>query len=140
MSGHVSIDDHACLYGNTFVETGNSGMIHIGRHAHIQPGCHIHAHLSRIIIGDYCEIAPNCSFYCYNHGFKFDTNIMDQPLTSRGDIRIGNGCWLGQNVVVLENVIIGSGAVIAASSVVTKDIPPMAIAAGCPARVIGSRS
>ncbi|TLS97596.1 LbetaH domain-containing protein [Aliarcobacter cibarius] len=52
---------------------------------------------------------------------------------------IGNDVWLGHNVVVMGNVTIGDGAVIGSSSVVTKDIPPFAIAVGNPARVIKYR-
>lgn len=49
---------------------------------------------------------------------------------------IGDGSWLGKNVVVIGNVSIGKNCVIAANSVVTKDVPDYSIAAGIPARVI----
>lgn len=51
-------------------------------------------------------------------------------------ITIGNGCWIGANVVVLPDVTIGDGAVIGAGSVVTKDIPANVVAVGNPCRVI----
>lgn len=51
-------------------------------------------------------------------------------------VRIGNNVWLGMNVTVLKGVSIGDDAIIAAGSIVTKDIPPNVIAAGCPARVV----
>lgn len=54
-------------------------------------------------------------------------------------VTIGNDVWLGHNVVVMGNVTIGDGAVIGSSSVVTKDIPPFAIAVGNPAKVIRYR-
>ena len=65
---------------------------------------------------------------------------MDQPLTSKGGIAVGDGAWLGYQVTVLHGVTIGAGAVIAAGSVVVRDIPDNAIAAGVPAKVIKYRT
>ena len=66
--------------------------------------------------------------------------IREQPLVSKGDIVIEDDVWLGYGVIVLNGVHIGSGAVIGAGSVVTRDIPPNAIAMGIPARVVNTRS
>ena len=58
-------------------------------------------------------------------------------------VKIGNDVWLGTRVIVMPGVTIGDGSVVGAGSVVTKDIPPMSVAAGFPAKVIrarGSRS
>ena len=52
---------------------------------------------------------------------------------------VGNDVWIGCNVVVLPGVTIGDGAVVAAGSIVTKDVPPYAIVAGSPARVLRYR-
>jgi acetyltransferase-like isoleucine patch superfamily enzyme len=51
-------------------------------------------------------------------------------------IIIGDNVWIGMNCIILKGVTIGDGAIIAAGSVVNKDIPPRALAAGAPARVI----
>ncbi|MGM9473813.1 DapH/DapD/GlmU-related protein [Pseudarthrobacter sp. YS3] len=53
-------------------------------------------------------------------------------------MRIGSNCWIGDNVIILGPVEIGDGVVVAANSVVTKDVPPMRMVAGVPARVIKS--
>lgn len=58
---------------------------------------------------------------------------------SKGDIYVGNDVWIGHGVTILSGVTIGDGAVIGACSVVSKDIPPYAIAIGNPIRVIGYR-
>jgi acetyltransferase-like isoleucine patch superfamily enzyme len=58
---------------------------------------------------------------------------------SRGDVEIGNDCWVCIESTVLSGVTIGDGAVVGACSVVTKDVPPYAIVAGNPARVVGQR-
>ncbi len=137
--GPVFLGDKVHIYGNTFIETGLNGSVRIGAHTHIQPGCHIHAHIRRIHIGEKVEIAPGCALYCYDHGIEPGAPVMLQALASAGDIVIGDGAWLGRNVTVLQNVTIGEGAVIAAGAVVTRDVPPNAIAGGIPARLIKYR-
>ena len=86
-------------------------------------------------------IAPRCAFTPYQHGFA-DTQrpMREQPLTSNGDIVIEDDVWLGLNVCVMDGVTIGTGAIIGAGAVVTKDIPPFAIAGGVPARVLRDRN
>ncbi len=137
--GPVELGDGVHFYGDAFVETGEGGRIEVGEGTHIQPGCHIHAYLSKITIGRKVEIAPGCGFYCYDHGMDAGVPIMDQPLKSKGDVSVGDGAWIGYGVTVLQNVNIGAGAVIAAGAVVTVDIPENAIAGGVPARVLGFR-
>ncbi len=85
-------------------------------------------------------IAPNCALYPYDHGVAPDKPISAQPLQSKGSITIEDGAWLAFGVIVLGGVRIGKGAVIAAGSVVTTDIPDGAIATGAPARVVKMRS
>lgn len=138
--GEISLGDRVQFYGNSFVETGKGARIRVGESTHVQPGCHLHAILSDITIGKSVEIAADCAFYSYNHGMAPGLPIMEQPLESKGGIVIGDGVWLGHRVIVLQGVTIGAGAVIAAGSVVTKDIPENAIAAGVPAKVINHRS
>lgn len=57
----------------------------------------------------------------------------------KGEILIGNDCWIGDNVIILGGVTIHDGAVVAAGSVVTKDVPPYAIVGGNPAKIIAYR-
>lgn len=59
--------------------------------------------------------------------------------TSKGDVVIGNDVWIGQGVTILSGVHVGDGAVLAAGSVVTKDVPPYAVMAGNPARCVRHR-
>lgn len=53
-----------------------------------------------------------------------------------GPVIIGKNVWIGDKATILPNVRIGDGAVIAANAVVTKDVPPYSVAAGCPAKVV----
>ena len=110
------------------------------------------------IIGKYCSIAPHVYIAPYSHPSKYlstSTNFYrlhnDNPsLTSNTPddpfefeefkgVKIGNDVWIAVNVVILDGITIGDGAVIAANSTVTHDVPPYAIVAGSPARIIKYR-
>ena len=108
---------------------------HLGEHSVIWAG----NSTGRVVIGEKCLFAPNVTVTASNYGIvQGEVAIMDQPKDER-DVVIGDGAWLGANVVVLAGVTIGEGAVVAAGAVVTKDLPAQCIAGGVPARVIGTR-
>jgi maltose O-acetyltransferase len=92
----------------------------------------------KIILGDNVILGPGVMMFAFNHQIKPDQPIVDQRFDD-GDIIIGNDVWIGGNVVIVAGVKIGDGCVIAAGSVVTKDIEPYSIAGGVPARVIKAR-
>jgi len=137
--GSVKIGKGAHVHRDSIIETGKNGSLSIGEDTHIQPRCQFSAYKGKIEIGCGVQIAPNCAFYPYNHGFAPDESIKEQPLQTKGGIFIDDDAWLGVGVIVLDGVKIGKGAVIGAGSVVTRDIPSGAIAAGNPARLIGKR-
>lgn len=58
-----------------------------------------------------------------------------RTLYSKGPVVLGDNVWIGQNVSVMPDVVIGEGCIIGANSVVTHDIPAFSIAAGCPAKL-----
>ncbi|MCS0498042.1 acyltransferase [Protaetiibacter mangrovi] len=90
-----------------------------------------------VIIEEGVDIARGCYITDHSHGFDDpDAFIRDQPLVRVAPVRICRGAWLGQNVVVLPGVTIGENAVVGANSVVREDVPPRAVVAGVPARVI----
>lgn len=90
-------------------------------------------------IGDDCIFGPNVSIFSEEHSFSDpNTPIRLQGATRKG-IRIGRDCWFGANAIVLDGVSIGDGCVVAAGTVVNKDVEPYSIVGGVPARVIGSR-
>lgn len=138
--GGVSIGDDSSVQRHSILELIQGGNITVGRNTHIQSGCHLTAAKANIIIGDDVQLAPRCALYPYQHGFAdLAAPIARQPLTSKGDIVIEDGAWLGVGVIVLDGVTIGRGAILGAGAVVTASIPAFAIAAGVPARVIGQR-
>ncbi len=115
-------------------------------------------------IGRYCELAPGVLLGATGHpldwlsvnSFQYkkaswgwhpsaaESEVIDPEKGGRASFRgttasIGNDVWIGANVVVLSGVKVGDGAVIAAGSVVTSDVPPYAIVGGAPAKVIRQR-
>jgi acetyltransferase-like isoleucine patch superfamily enzyme len=94
--------------------------------------------IQAVSIGPHTVIAPRCFVTDHNHGIAADLRIDQQPCLA-APIIIGGDVWLGTGVVVLPGVTIGDGAVIGANSVVTKDVPPMTVAAGSPAKFLRAR-
>jgi acetyltransferase-like isoleucine patch superfamily enzyme/putative methionine-R-sulfoxide reductase with GAF domain len=117
---------------------GDDCTIEIGENTFIGPYTCIGGP-GNIKIGKHCLIAAHVGIVANNHIFSDPVqNIRDQGLTKKG-IEIGDDCWLGYGVKVLDGVTIGQGSVIGAGAVVTKDIPPYSIAVGVPAKIIGNR-
>jgi virginiamycin A acetyltransferase len=109
----------------------------------------------RLIIGKFCAIATQVKFIMNGANHKLDgistypfpifggewSGMMEtlMNLPSRGDTIIGNDVWLGYESIVMPGVNIGNGAIVAARSVVVKDVPAYTIVGGNPARVIKQR-
>jgi maltose O-acetyltransferase len=92
------------------------------------------------VIGSDVLMGPDIVIMSSAHAFE-DKNIPinRQGALEKNPVHIGNDVWIGTRVIILPGVKIGDGAVIGASSVVTKDIPSFAVAVGTPARVIRYR-
>jgi len=92
-----------------------------------------------LCIGDGALIAPGCFITDHEHRHQAGQSIATQGCDNK-PVCIEGDAWLGANVVVLAGVTIGRGAVVGAGAVVTRDVAPMSIVAGVPARVIGARA
>ena len=112
--------------------------LRIGNNSNIGPYCYIGCS-GFIEIGDNVMMSPRVSLYAENHVFDNPDVLMKEQGVQRQFIRIEDDCWIAANSIVLAGVTIGRGSVIAAGTVVTKDVPPYSIVAGVPAKVIGSR-
>lgn len=90
-------------------------------------------------IGRNCAIGPGC--YLTDHDHCIDPSLppLSQPLKSAPTC-LGNEVWLGAHVIVLKGITIGDRAVVGAGSLVTRDIPPDAVAVGVPAQIVRSRA
>lgn len=129
--------------------------VEIGRYTYIMSNSNIY---SNVRIGRYCSIAPNVLIGATSHPvnwlsshifqierptyFKGGGNIKTKryiPTKAFKGTTIGNDVWLGANCIIMQGVTVGDGAIIGAGAVVTKDIPPYAIAVGVPAKVVKYR-
>jgi virginiamycin A acetyltransferase len=146
LSGLVSVYE-GCIVDNCNIN-GNK-CVSIGAHTILSGPVLIVADCNEIHIGKYCSIAANVAILEASHHVDhistyylmseiFGLNAIED-VSSKGSINIENDVWIGTSVTILSGVQIGNGAIIGAGSVVTKNIPPYAIAAGVPARIIRYR-
>ena len=128
------IDAHVKISGNLSIGRGST----IGRLGIIY---------GDVSIGNFCQFAPNVGLYSRNHpvnylsmytnSYLFDGRLKQRNMNKK--IEIGHGVWLGHGALILSSVKIGNGAIVAGGSVVTKPVPPYAIVAGNPAKIIRYR-
>lgn len=105
----------------------------------INDGCYLTA-MFAITIGEGTSIGEYTSIRDYNHKFDdLSVSIKNQDYYG-APIEIGKDCWIGRGCMILPGVVIGNGAVVGANSVVTKDVPPYAVVAGIPAKIIKQRN
>lgn len=127
------IDETFRLFPPFYTDFGKN--ITIGKDVFINSGCHFQDQ-GGIIIGDGTFIGHNVVLATINHALEPEKNRRN----SYAPIKIGNHVWIGSNATVLPGVSIGDWAVIAAGAVVTKDVPPMTVVGGVPAKFIKSVS
>ena len=110
----------------------------------------------KVHLGKYNSIGRDCNFFLHaNHRADWVTTtsqllgpvtpeIADMHMnmghpTCKGDIHVGNDVWIGATSTIMSGITIGDGAIIGAGSTVTKDVPPFAIVAGNPGKIVKYR-
>ena len=93
----------------------------------------------KLQIGNYFHSGIECMIITQNHNYEGEAIPYDRTFIQK-DVVIGDCVWFGNRVIVMGGVTIGEGAIIAAGAVVTKDVPPLAIVGGNPAKVIKYRN
>lgn len=127
---HINVEPRAYVGLNHVIIGNGSG---IGKNFHLQGG--------NLTIGNHVMMAPNVTILCQGHRFeRKDMLIGRQGNYPKGHIYIGDDVWIGRNVTILPGCKkIGTGCVIGACSVVTKDVPDYEVWAGNPAKLIKRR-
>jgi acetyltransferase-like isoleucine patch superfamily enzyme len=112
--------------------------LELGTNVYINPFCHIQA-AGGIKIGDGALIAHQCTLMSGDHRFDIPGKMIFECETLNSPITLEDDVWLGAAVRVMRGVTIGTGSIVGAGAIVTKDIPAGQIAVGMPAKVIRPR-
>ena len=149
------------IYKNYFLKDNlkkeiESDLVEVGRWSYGKPNILRWDWKSKLIIGNFCSLGPDIDFYIggnhrldwistsplpapqFDSVFKKAKNIKNFN-KSNGDIIIGHDVWIGGRTTILSGVKIGTGAVIAAGSVVVNDVGPYSVSGGNPNKEIGKR-
>jgi acetyltransferase-like isoleucine patch superfamily enzyme len=157
--GRLKTDGLCFICPNVTIEIGKNATLHLGRWSWIGHGCKIRVHegeasigaksvlgqectisaFQHVSIGRECIIADRVMLIDFDHGVvEVERPIRDQGIYKR-DVRVGHNVWIGYGVAILRGVTVGDNSVLGTSTVVSKDVPANAVAAGVPVRVIRMR-
>jgi acetyltransferase-like isoleucine patch superfamily enzyme len=135
------------------------GRMVVGRWVHVGEGNSLRCHEGNLRIGDKCVFGKDNTVNCYldiefgestivadwvyvcdfDHVYDdVTTPIKDQGIV-KSPVRIGPDCWVGVKATVLRGVTVGRGSVLAAHTVVNRDVPPLSVVVGVPGRVVKDR-
>jgi maltose O-acetyltransferase len=137
----IQLGHHAGVHMGTYIWFYGPGEIRrigvsIGRNTRINRNCTLDAR-SPLVIGDNVSISPEVMVVAGLHDVN-DPEFPDSPVGPWA-VAIEDHVWIGTRAMILPGVTVGRGAVVAAGSVVTRDVPPLTIVAGAPAKPIGMR-
>lgn len=131
-TSRLVLGEHSWIAGRALVR----GDVEFGAHTTVNSYACISG---KVRCGDGVRIASHVSIVGFNHGFDDPRMPIHMQKHESLGITIADDVWISANAVVVDGVSIGRGAVIAAGAVVTRNVPPMSIVAGVPARVIRRR-
>ena len=127
-----------CAWENYRGEKFSQSIV-IGKNCYFGRNNHISS-INSIIIGDSLLTGRNVTIIDNNHGsIEYEYMIvppLERRMVSKGSVVIGNNVWIGDKATILAGVRIGDGAIVAANSVVTKDIPDYCVVGGNPAKIL----
>lgn len=145
-SKHISIGQNTGFGDGLFLTVWDhyqdqefTPTVKVGKNCWFGLYCHITA-VNKILIGDNLLIGKWVTITDNSHGnTDYESLIVPptkRPIISKGPVIIGNNVWIGDKATILPGVTIGDGAVIAANTVVTKDVPPYCVCAGNPGIIV----
>lgn len=115
------------------------GKITVGKSCAISSFDHISTGIKDVILGDYVRVAPHVTILGGSRNFKDRNRLIMEQGSHHSSTVIGSDVLIGAGAVILSGCNIGEGAVVGALCLVNQDIPPYAIVAGVPAKIIGNR-
>lgn len=130
----ITVGHRASIAAHAFIH----GPVELADEVSVNARASIDGGGAGVRIGEGTRIASGATIYAFNHALDPARSLREQPVHSRG-IVIGADVWVGANAGVTDGVTIGDHAVVGMGAVVTRDVPPWAIVAGTPAKVIGDR-
>jgi acetyltransferase-like isoleucine patch superfamily enzyme len=139
----VKIGNNVSILKNTIIEC--TGVIRelgvgleIGNNVGIAQNCFFQIR-GKVVIGNNVIFGPTVSIFSENHNF----DNLDVPISQQGETRKGvtieDNVWVGASTIILDGVTVGTNSIIAAGSVVNKDVPPYTIVGGVPAKFLKDR-
>lgn len=140
----IKLENNAYLLFKNIICSGTV----IGKYSYISEYTKIDRDVS---IGNFCSIANNVligatkhpTYWLSTSPFQYDTwlaeDIKKYPWAISKPTKIGNDVWIGANAVIQSGIQVGDGAIIGSGAIVTKDVPPYAIVAGVPAKLLRYR-
>jgi acetyltransferase-like isoleucine patch superfamily enzyme len=157
--GRLVTDGLAFVGPGVTFEIGPRARVHLGRWSWIGHGTKIRAHEGEVRIGAKTVLGQECTISAYQHVsigrecivadramlIDFDHGVVEveRPIRLQGiykrDVRVGNNVWIGYGACFLRGVTVGDNAIVGTNSVVTRDVPDNAVAAGIPAKVVRMR-
>lgn len=117
---------------------GNKNNFKICSTSHLKSNTYIECN-GGVEIGSYFHPGRNLTILSSNHNYEGASMLPYDKEDILCPVKVGNYVWCGLNVTILAGVTIGDGAILAAGSVITKDVPPLALVGGVPAKVIKYR-
>jgi acetyltransferase-like isoleucine patch superfamily enzyme len=140
-------------------EIGRDATVHLGRWSWIGHGCKIRAHEGEVLIGAKTVLGQECTISAFQHVsigrecivadrvmlIDFDHGVVEteRPIREQGiykrDVNVGHNVWVGYGACFLRGVTVGDNCVVGTYAVVNRDVPPNAVVAGVPARILRMR-
>ena len=157
--GRLQTDGLCFVCPDVTIEIGRDATLHLGRWSWIGHGSKIRVHEGEASIGAKSVLGQECTISAFQHVsigreciiadrvmlIDFDHGVVEveRPIREQGiykrDVRVGHNVWIGYGVAILRGVTVGDNSVLGTSTIVSKDVPANAVAAGVPVRVIRMR-
>jgi acetyltransferase-like isoleucine patch superfamily enzyme len=156
----LQVDGVAFICPGVKFEIGRNAVVRLGRWSWVGNGSKIRAHEGEVIIGAKTVMGQECTISSFQHVaigrecivadrvmlIDFDHGVVEveRPIRHQGiykrDVDVGHNVWIGYGAAILRGCRVGDNCILGTYTVVTKDIPDNAVAAGVPAEVIRMRA